>query len=53
MIMEVNGVYAQLEAAGLIQGTDEWKDKQERENLQMLKEVMTDAGQSRHREETV
>lgn len=46
-------MYAQLEAAGLIQGTDEWKDKQEREDLQLMKEVMTDAGKQRHREETV
>lgn len=46
-------MYAQLEAAGLIQGTDEWKDRQERESLELLKEVMTDAGQQGHREETV
>lgn len=46
-------MYAQLEAAGLIQGTDEWKDKQEREYLQLMKEVMTDARKQGHREETV
>ena len=32
-------MYAQLEAAGLITGTQEWKDKQDNKLVQALKEV--------------
>lgn len=42
-------MYAQLEAAGLIQGTDEWKEKQEREDLQILNEVMTGTSKEERR----
>lgn len=44
-------MYAQLEAAGLIQGTDEWKDKQERESLQLLNETMTGTSKDKRRGE--
>lgn len=46
-------MYAQFEAAGLIVGTEEWEEAQEKRYLQMIGEGNGDAGRERDNGQTV